>query len=353
MSFRQICLLLAALLALLPARAQAAGDWKLVKHQGRDHVTVANIANFYGFTSQTSSGNSFRLATGRTSLSGSVGSVEILINGIKFIMSYPAEQVNGQILISRMDLSKLIEPVLRPGRIQGGANSRTIILDAGHGGHDTGARGLWGNEKNFTLDVANRARDLLTRLGYQVKMTRSTDRFIPLHERAAFANRHPNALFISIHFNSSNNRDATGIETFTLAPRGVPSTWQDGPRVSDFQLCAGNARDAENMVLATAAHASMLRRLRMPDRGIKRARFVVIREIKIPGVLLEGGFVTHSTDSRRIASPAYRQEMAYSIVDAVKSYRTAVSGAATRPVAVQANADGTSETPTVILQSAN
>jgi len=102
----------------------------------------------------------------------------------------------------------------------------------------------------------------------------------------------------------------------------------DGPRLSDLEPCAGNVCDAENMALATATHASLVYRSQLYDRGIKRARFVVIRDIKIPGVLIEGGFLSNPDDSRKIASSAYRQQMAVCIANAAHNYRIAVGSPA-------------------------
>jgi N-acetylmuramoyl-L-alanine amidase len=98
----------------------------------------------------------------------------------------------------------------------------------------------------------------------------------------------------------------------------------DGPRLADNDPCAGHANDPQNIALATATHAALVVRSRMFDRGIKRARFVVIRDIRIPGVLIEGGFLSNPYDARLIATPAYRQQMASSILQAVQNYRRAV-----------------------------
>jgi N-acetylmuramoyl-L-alanine amidase len=222
-----------------------------------------------------------------------------------------------------MDLVKVIEPVLRPSKIKGAETVDTIVLDPGHGGHANGAYSPYGWEKQYALDVCNRARMLFLQAGLKVYMTRTNDTFVSLEDRVKFANRFDNALFISVHFNSGGA--GTGLETYTLAPRGVPSMMADGPRVSDLQECPGNARDAENMALATATHAAMVVRSKMYDRGIKRARFVVIRDITIPGVLIEGGFLSNSHDAKLIATPEYRQGMATSIFQAVQNYRRAVA----------------------------
>jgi N-acetylmuramoyl-L-alanine amidase len=302
--------------------AACAGDWTLVKHDGRDYVTLQNVAQFYSLGDVMRTNNGLALGTGGRTLRGAVGSNELYINNLKFILSYPIAEANGKPLVSRMDLAKIIEPVMRPSRIKDAAAIDTVVLDPGHGGHDNGALSFWGNEKSYTLDVALRVKPLLEQMGLKVQMTRSTDVFIPLEDRVRFANQFRNALFIAIHFNSGGN--GSGIETYTLAPRGVPSMMADGPSVSDLNPCPGNVRDAENMALACATHASLIVHSQLYDRGIKRARFVVIRDITIPGVLIEGGFLSNMNDSRRIASVPYRQNMAQCIASAVAAYRTAV-----------------------------
>lgn len=330
---RKFPTIITALLLSLSSLSGAFGaDWSLIKHEGRDYVTLDNVAEFYRLGVPTRVSNSLVLGKPGRSLRGALGSAELYINNLKFILSYPiADSTEGPI-ISRMDLTKLIEPVLRPSKIKGAEKIDTIVLDAGHGGHDNGATCPWGNEKTFALDVVLRTKSVLQSLGFKVFLTRNSDYFVPLEERVRFANRFENALFISVHFNSGENSSATGVETYTLAPRGVPSMMADGPRVSDFAACRGNLNDSENTALATAAHAALVSRAQLYDRGIKRARFVVIRDIQIPGVLIEGGFVTNPNDSRKIASTQYRQNMAYAISTAVTNYRNAVGTQAAPPL---------------------
>jgi N-acetylmuramoyl-L-alanine amidase len=322
-----------AMLVLAAQFARGAGDWTLLKVGGRDHVTLDNVSQFYGLGGVQRVSNDFTMRSGGRSLRGSAGSVEFYINNLKFNLSYPIVEHGGHLCVSRMDLTKVIEPVLRPSRIRNAELIDTIILDAGHGAHDKGAYSSYGYEKDFSLDVVNRARLLLLEAGYKVHLTRSTDVFIPLDERVRFANKFDNAIFISVHFNSGGA--GTGLETYTLAPRGVPSMMADGPRISDLENCAGNAHDAENMALATAMHASLVVRSRMYDRGIKRARFVVIRDLTIPGVLIEGGFLSNLYDAKLIATPAYRQQMATCIVQAIGNYRRAVAPAAESEIHAQ------------------
>jgi N-acetylmuramoyl-L-alanine amidase len=310
------------MLLLFACRALAF-DWTLIKYDGHDYVPVEDVAKFYSFTGVDYSNDTVNLTGATLRMQGEVNSRDLFLNGLKFILSFPIIRVDDRILLSRMDLSKLVEPVLRPAKISG-APVRTVVLDAGHGGFDQGARGLLGNEKDFALDVVLRARDLLLQAGYNVRLTRSADVFVPLEDRAAFANRQSKSIFVSVHFNSGAREDATGIETYSLAPRGVPSTNDTIMSLADFQPCLGNMRDAENIALATAMHTALITKLGVNDRGIKRARFIVLRDINIPGVLLEGGFLSNARDQVRVATPVYRQILAQAIVQGVRSYNRAL-----------------------------
>lgn len=301
-------------------------QWNVVMQQGRRYVPINDVANFYKMSRPVGEGSSFTLIAPGKKLSGSIGGREVYINNVKHVLCFPIESDGGRPLISAMDVTKIIEPVLRPGKIKNAIAIQTVVLDAGHGGHDGGARGFIGNEKTFALDVVMRAKQLLEASGFKVRLTRSTDVFVPLETRAAIANRYPNGIFVSVHFNKGSTGAGTGIETYCLAPRGVPSMDAESVSYSDLRAYPGHSKDAENVALAMACHSSLLRQLRVFDRGIKRARFVVIRDIKIPGVLLEGGFVDNPNDARQIASPEYRQRMAQAILDGANAYRRAVNG---------------------------
>jgi len=299
-------------------------EWTLVKQDGRDYVPIEDVAKFYSFTQANYSDDSIKLEGATLRMVGGVNSRELYLNGLKFILSFPIIKVDNQILMSRMDLSKLVEPVLRPTKIPA-KPVRTVVLDAGHGGFDQGAQSILGNEKDFALDVVQRTRDLLLRAGFNVRLTRSGDVFIPLEDRAAFANRQSNSVFVSVHFNAGAREGAGGLETYSLAPRGVPSTNSLNLTLSDLQPCIGNLRDPENIALATAMHAALMTRVGGSDRGIKRARFIVLRDCGIPGVLIEGGFLTNPQDRIRIATPIYRQLLAQAILQGILSYNRALN----------------------------
>jgi N-acetylmuramoyl-L-alanine amidase len=324
----------ASILLLFACRALGF-DWTLIKHDGRDYVPIEDVAKFYSFNQASYSGDHISLEGATLRMQGGVNSRELYLNGLKFILSFPIIKVDDRILMSRMDLSKLVEPVLRPAKIPA-KPVRTVVLDAGHGGFDQGATSILGNEKDFALDVVQRARDLLLKAGFNVRLTRSADVFVTLEDRAAFANRQSSAVFVSVHFNAGGREDAGGLETYSLAPRGVPSTNSANLTLSDLQPCIGNIRDPENIALATAMHASLITRLGGFDRGIKRARFIVLRDCNIAGVLIEGGFLTNPQDRVRIATPVYRQLLAQAILQGIRSYNRALSrGGASEQIMVK------------------
>lgn len=308
-----------------PLPATAAGQWKIVKVAARDYVTGDSLHRFYRFSSYKVEGRHVWLRSNNLILKATIGSQEMLINNIKFILSYPVMEADGQALFSRLDLSKLIDPVLRPTHITDAVPFDTVVVDAGHGGHDAGARGIYGYEKDFALKMAFVLREQLIQRGFKVVMTRSSDEFITLGGRVAIANNTPNSIFVSLHFNSGGSA-ATGIETFALTPQGSAASLERGGGFN-FNGLTGNAHDSANIALATAVHAMVISKFKFVDRGIKRAQWSVLTGCRRPGILFEGGFVTNPTECGLIASDTYRRSVSSAIADAVVNYRTALKGA--------------------------
>ena len=323
--------LIGPVLSLLLLAADTAMGWDVVKVAGRDYVTVESIRRFYGFEKLTRSGNAVTLENKAVVMKLTVGRQDCYMNNVKFVFSYNVESSGSQALVSRVDLAKLIDPVLRPNYIPGAGNFRTIILDAGHGGKDPGATNPYGTEATYNLRLANKLKPLLEQQEFRVLMTRSSDRYLSLQQRVDIANRiADNAIFISLHFNAGG-RHARGIETFTLSPQGV-AHYGRGLRTSDFHARTGNQQDSANIALATAVHGSVLRRLGSNtfDRGIKRARYSVLTGVRHPAILFEGGFMSHPYEARLVDNDAYQNALARGIADAVLKYRFAVGAAAAR-----------------------
>ncbi len=322
-------------LLLLAGTAWADSAWKIVKIGGREYLTVDNVAQFYGLPAGVSPiEKRIRLDNGKLSLEVQLNSREIMVNGIRTWLCFPIMEKDGQYLVSRVDLAKTLEPQLRPQLIPNLGQFKTVILDAGHGGHDRGAISSYGYEKDFALDVARNIKPLLEAQGLNVKMTRDRDVFVPLELRARIANSAKDAVFVSIHFNATNsNPSAAGFEIFSLTPRGAPSTDDDALALRFMNMEAGSPVDAPSLALSMSVYHSVVGHLPEYDRGIKRARFAVLRLTKIPAVLVEGGFLTQRGESQLIAQSTWRQKLAQSIATGILKYKGLVDNK-TRPTMV-------------------
>ncbi len=298
--------------------------WNVIKQSGRDYVTFGNVADFYHFNGYNHANRTISLQSDRRSVRAQAGTSELFINNVRFFTHFPIISQGDESLISAMDVGKIIEPVLRPSRIANAPKVETVVLDPGHGGMDGGTISQWGDEKSFALDVALSAREQLQHAGYKVAMTRTTDVAVSLEERVAFANRFPHAVFVSIHFNSGGG---DGVESYLLAPDGVISNASGEHHLSAdaSQPNEGNAQDGQNVALAAAVHASVLARVSAFDRGVRHARFKVLRDIRIPAILVEAGFLTDPREGQRIATAQYRQQLGAAIAQGVQTYDVAVN----------------------------
>src|SRR6266699_5103843 len=315
--------LLATSIALAPTLAFAADDWQIIKVSGHDYLSVDNISKFYGLTADVvPAGEKMLLETVRSPLEFVRDSREVMINGARGWLCFPVIEHEGKFLVTRTDLAKTIEPLLRPQRVSNAGKVETVVLDPGHGGHDKGALSRYGSEKDFALDVARTLRTLLQAKGLRVIMTREGDYFVPLEVRAQIANAARNPVFVSIHFNATDrDPDATGFEIFSFTPRGAPSTSDDSVAPSSLSMQAGSRVDAQSMALSACIYHSLLGHIPEFDRGIKRARFAVLRLTEVPAVLVEGGFLTERGESRLIAEKDWRGRLAQAISVGIENYR--------------------------------
>ena len=177
---------------------------------------------------------------------------------------------------------------------QGARQSTTVVIDAGHGGHDRGGiAGQRVDEKTMNLDVALRLRSVLQSYGYRVIMTRDSDVFIPLGTRVAIANSYRDAIFVCIHFNATPRRSANGIETYFYSSQSLP--------------------------LASAIHYYVAGGAPTPNRGVRRRGFFVLRRTTIPSVLVECGFLTNPTEAQYAQNSAYRQKLALEIAHGIQN----------------------------------
>jgi N-acetylmuramoyl-L-alanine amidase len=182
---------------------------------------------------------------------------------------------------------------------QGPRPSTIVVIDAGHGGHDRGGiAGQRVDEKTMNLDVAQRLKAVLQSYGYRVVMTRDSDVFIPLGTRVAIANSYRDAIFVCVHFNATPRRSASGIETYFYSSQSLP--------------------------LASAIHYYVAGGAPSANRGVRRRGFYVLRNTRIPSVLVECGFLTNPAEAQYALNSAYRQKLALEIAHGIQN-RAAVS----------------------------
>src|SRR5262245_40714356 len=312
-----------ASVALPSSIAIAAAEWQVIKVNGRDYLSVDNVSKFYGLAAEViPSGAKMQSETADHPLEFVSGSREAMINGARSWLCFPVIEQDGKSLVSRTDVAKTIEPLVRPHRVSNVGKVQTVVLDPGHGGHDKGQVSRYGAEKDFALDVARKLRPILQAKGFRVVMTREGDYFVPLEVRAQIANRAQNAIFVSIHFNASgDDPNATGFEIFSFTPRGAPSTSDSGVRSSGYNMQPGTTVDGQSMALSACIYHSLLGQLREYDRGIKRARFAVLRLTKVPAVLIEGGFLTERGESKLISNKDWRAKLAGAIGKGIENYQ--------------------------------
>src|SRR6476619_5203596 len=247
-----------ASLALGPAIAIAAVEWQVIKVNGHDYLSVDNISKFYELPAEVvPSGAKIQTETANHPLEFVSGSREAIINGARSWLCFPVIEHDGKSLVTRTDVAKTIEPLLRPHRVPDVGKVQTVVLDPGHGGHDKGQMSRYGAEKDFALDT----------------------------------------------------------------PRGAPSTSDSAISSKAYNMQPGSTVDAQSTALSACIYHSLLGHIPEYDRGIKRARFAVLRLTKVPAVLIEGGFLTERGESKLISNKDWRAKLAGAIGMGIENYQ--------------------------------
>lgn len=298
------------------------GQWEIYDIGGVKYVSLNDVWRFYRFTPKQGRPGCVSYGAANRVVSVKPERQDFYVNNYRYVLSYPVQKHGEELLISTVDMKKLVDPVLRPRFSKRAGVVKTVVIDPGHGAHDAGAVSPWAREKDCNLSVGLKVKARLEKLGFRVVMTRSTDVFLTLKQRVDIANRTPDSIFVSIHHNSGR-RAAEGIETFTLAPQGTTSPFAKTRRFADL---AGNDQDSENIALATAVHSRAIKSTKAIDRGIQRARFSVLCTIQRPAILFEGGFVSNPKEGRLIATDSYQNKLADSICQGIVSYAQIVGG---------------------------
>jgi N-acetylmuramoyl-L-alanine amidase len=320
-------LLLGACLAFAGTDSPAASFGSGTAHiHGQEYVRLIDWARQRGFERGWLRREESLVLTNRsgTKLQFQADSREVRVNGLQVWLLFPLVSREGAIFITQSDLDHTLRPLLVPPRNADGKKIKSICLDPGHGGKDSGNRVGDKQEKDFTLRLAFELRDQLKRHGFKVWLTRSTDTFIELPDRPGLARRRRADLFLSLHFNATEEgRDeAKGAEVYALTPAGAPSTNARGE--GGGGTAPGNQFDEKNLLLAHEIQKSLIRSLDVEDRGVRRARFAVLRDAAMPATLIEAGFMSHPAEGKKIFGVAYRRQMAKAIADGIASYQRIV-----------------------------
>jgi len=249
----------------------------------------------------------------------------VYIDGRLVMLGEAVMALEARLWISRTDVEATLRPLLRPSDHAASAESvRTIWIDAGHGGKDPGAQNvaLDLREKDLALEVSLRLGGILKAQGFDVRYTRTDDVYVGLSERAKMSRGAD--LMVSIHFNAAGNVEARGTEVYALTPAGQASSGSMPNVDEDYPAELGNATDPWNARLAFEVQNAMLEKLGTRDRGVKRARFAVLRLTDVPAVLIEPGFLSNAEEAQEIALAERRGEIAEAIANGIVAYSNLV-----------------------------
>jgi len=200
-----------------------------------------------------------------------------------------------------------------------------VVIDAGHGGQDSGTIKNGMVEKDLTLEVAHRAERMLRERGFVVMLTRADDSYVSLQDRATIANNQPESVFVSIHFDDAGRTAATGVETY-YATHPISFPQRVASWLPFLERTSSEPPNLESQSLATSIQESLIARTQAANRGTRPQQFYVIANVRHPAVLVEGGFLTNREEVAKLANADYREQIAAGIADGVLRYRDTLLG---------------------------
>jgi len=300
---------------IVPQNTAEAANIRVVNAYGKRYVYLRDIAAAYNmktFVWKTKCGiynKNNRIEFTFEKKEGSINKTKVFYLHAPFLKGYEA-------FISELDYLKIVEPVLRARYIQT-KKIKTIVIDPGHGSQDLGASGKSYDEKNIVLKIAQKLKAALKAKGYNAYLTRENDKFIPLEIRPYHTVKYKADLFISLHANAAKDKKISGIECFALTPVGASST-QDTK--INWRKEIGNTYDRQNSILAYEIQKAIIKRTGAFDRGVKRARFMVLKTPRAPAVLVEMGFMSNPAEERLLGQNYYQQNMASAIAEGISKF---------------------------------
>ncbi len=284
-------------------------------------VSLSYMARLYTMKMSRSS-NKVRLENKWNRLEFETNSRRAWINGVMVWLHHPCRGSGNSWAIREDDFKKGIDPILRayaylPKRIP-----KVVVIDPGHGGKDTGAIGpskIY--EKNVVLDISHRVRKHLAQRGITIRMTRTGDTYPTLQQRSDYAAKVAADLFVSIHADAAGDSSVSGVETFVMTIEGADSSNHYGEPGDTFTM-QNNKYDVANSVLGFSLQSNHVKASQRKDRGLRRARYAVLRNAPCPAALVECGFVTNPSEESLLNSVSYRENVARGISNGILGYFT-------------------------------
>lgn len=306
-------LLLALAVLPLPCSAVTADGamWSTTEGENSSYIPLEDIRSFYKLMpiAQPRGSTTRAVGNGTVTLIFGPSPGELSIHGLRCTLSHPTRPDDkGDLLVSRTDLLKLIDPVLRPTYIANRRAVKTVIIDPGHGGHDVGTVTDHIRESNVVLMVAGKLAAELKKRGLEVQLTREDNRHLSDQSRVDFAGHAENAIFISLHLNSGRS-DIRGAETYTAAP-AAPGE----------QVRPANEHDAANAALAVALQAALVHKAEAKDGGCRRARYSLLNSLSCPAALVELGYATHPEEAELLNTDEYQNRLALALADGITTF---------------------------------
>lgn len=317
MTFVLAVLLLSSLTAF--AAPAPLHDLPRLKAGGREYVRLADWAKRNGLKTALVSRQQLKVFNNIASITFTVDSPRITVNGTSVWLSAPVAAWNGAACVTPVDLAETLQPLLWPTRHRAIKRLKVVCVDAGHGGKDAGNCEGTKLEKDYALLLARDVEAQLRRAGYLVTLTRTSDTFIDLDNRPEIARRRQADLFLSLHFNAAASREVRGVETYCLTPAKTASTNARGEDADTGSL-PGNQQNGHNILLAYQLQRAITGGVGLTDRGVRRARWAVLRTADMPAALIEAGYMSNAAELKQIESAVWRRQLAQAIVEGVKNY---------------------------------
>lgn len=289
------------------------GSWHVREVGGVEYLPLEDLRSFYKLMVLQPKGRRVVgqrvLGNGEVTLTFGPAPRELRILERLCILSHPVqEDSSGDLLVAKVDVQQVIEPVLRPTYIANRSAVRTVVIDPAHGGHDTGTVTPYVREADAALVVATKLGAELTKRGFEVVYTQEQNQYQSPQARVDKANAAPAAIFVSLHLNSGRS-DVKGAQTYTLAPAGKNEKPMPG---HEFSQCS--------MALAMALQSSLVEKAEAVDGGCRRAHYSLLNSLRCPAVMVEMGYATNPEEGTRLATEEYQIKLANALADGVEAF---------------------------------